>query len=73
MADAPLLFPSSDAPLITHTDAGAMVRSTLSTVAASVNKRRGNLAGRIKEALDLLGRNPKADPFAVLFFRLSPP
>jgi hypothetical protein len=55
------------------TDAGAKVRSTLSTVAATVHKRGADVAGRIKEALDLLARNPKADPFAVLFSRSNPP
>ena len=55
------------------TDAGAKVRSTLSTVAATIQKRGGNVAGRIKEALDLLARNPKADPFAVLFSPSNPP
>jgi transposase len=49
------------------TDAGALVRSTLTTVAATIRKRGGDVGGRIKEALDLLARNPKADPFAVLF------
>lgn len=49
------------------TDAGAKVRSTLTTVAATIRKRGGSVAGRIKEALDLSARNPKADPFEVLF------
>jgi transposase len=49
------------------TDAGAKVRSTLTTVAATIKKRGGNVGGRIKEALDLLARNPKADPFEILF------
>lgn len=49
------------------TDAGAKVRSALTTVAATIKKRGGDVGGRIKEALDLLARNPKADPFEVLF------
>lgn len=53
------------------TDAGAKVRSTLTTVAATIRKRGGNVGGRIKAALDLLARNPEADPFEVLF--PSPP
>jgi transposase len=55
------------------TDAGAKVRSTLSTVAATIHKRRGSVARRIKEALDLQARNPTADPFAVLFATSNPP
>jgi len=55
------------------TDAGAKVRSTLTTVAATIKKRGGNVGGRIKEALDLLARNPKADVFEVLFSRPNPP
>ena len=49
------------------TDAGAKTRSTLTTVAATIKKRGGNVGGQIKEALDLLARNLKADPFEVLF------
>lgn len=55
------------------TDAGAKVRSTLTTVATTIKKRGGNVGGRIKEALDLLARNPKADPFEVLFSSSNPP
>lgn len=55
------------------TDAGAKVRSTLTTVAASIRKRGLSVGGRIKEALDLLARNPKADPFEVLFSSSGPP
>jgi transposase len=55
------------------TDAGAKTRSTLTTVAATVKKRGGTAGGRIKEALDLLARNPKADPFEVLFSPSNPP
>jgi hypothetical protein len=55
------------------TDAGAKVRSTLSTVAATIHKRGADVPGRIKETLDLLARNPKTDPFAVLFSQSNPP
>lgn len=55
------------------TDAGAMVKSTLTTVAATVKKQGGNVAGRIKKALDILARHPEADPFTVLFPQPSPP
>jgi transposase len=56
------------------TDAGAKTRSTLTTAAATINKRGGDdVGGRIKEALDLLARNPKADPFEVLFSPANPP
>jgi transposase len=50
---------------VTH--AGAKMRSILSTVTASLNKRGADVAGRIKEALDILAQNPNADPFEVLF------
>ena len=49
------------------TDAGAKTRSTLSTVAATINKRGGNVATCIREVLDFLALHPKADPFPVLF------
>jgi len=55
------------------TDAGARVRSTLSTVAVTIHKRDADVAGRIKEGLDLLAGNPKADPFAILFSLSKPP
>lgn len=55
------------------TDAGAKVRSTLSTVAATTDKKGGDVAGRIKAALDLVARNPEADPFEVLFPSPNPP
>jgi hypothetical protein len=55
------------------TDAGAKVRSTLTTVAATIKKRGGNVGARIKEALDLLARNSKTDPFEVLFSQSNPP
>jgi len=49
------------------TDAGAKTRSTLTTVAMSIKKRGGDVGGQIKEALDLMARDPEADPFEVLF------
>jgi len=55
------------------TDAGAKVRSTLSTVAATIHKRGGAVASQIKGTLDLLTRDPLADPFAVLFSPSNPP
>jgi transposase len=55
------------------TDAGAWVRSTLTTVAVSTKKRGGHVGTRFKEALDLLARDPKADPFDVLFPPNNPP
>lgn len=55
------------------TDAGAKIRSTLSSVAATIKKRGGNVASRIKQALDLLAQNPEADPFPILFAQSNPP
>jgi len=55
------------------TDAGAKIRSTLSSVAATIKKRGGNVASRMKQALDLLARNPEADPFPILFAQSNPP
>lgn len=55
------------------TDAGAKIRSTLTSVAASIKKRGGNVANRIKEALDHLAQNPEADPFSILFRSENPP
>jgi transposase len=55
------------------TDAGAKVRSTLTTVAVTIKKRGGDAAGQIKQALDVLARNPKADPSALLFTPSNPP
>ena len=55
------------------TDAGAEVRSTLTTVAATIKKRGGEVKNRVKLALDLLARNPRADPYAALFPSHNPP
>jgi len=55
------------------TDAGAEVRSTLTTVTATIKKRGGEVKNREKLALDLLARNPRADPYAALFPSHNPP
>lgn len=55
------------------TDAGAGVRSTLTTVAATIRKRGGEVATHIKRALDLPAQDLKADPYPVLFPSLNPP
>jgi transposase len=55
------------------TDAGAKVRSILTTVAASIRKRGGDVAFRIKQALDQIARDPKTDPYTVLFPSFNPP
>jgi len=55
------------------TDAGAGGSSTLTTVAATIKKRGGEVATQIKLALDLLARDPKADPYPVLLPSLNPP
>lgn len=55
------------------TDAGAGVRSTLTTVAVTIKKRGGEPATQVKLALDLLAVDPKADPYPVLFPSLNPP
>lgn len=55
------------------TDAGAGVRSTLTTVAAAIKKRGGEVATQIKLALDLLALDLKADPYPVLLPSPNPP
>jgi transposase len=55
------------------TDAGAQVRSTLATLATTLKKRSGEVASRIKQALDLLARNPEEDPYPILFPKPNPP
>jgi transposase len=55
------------------TDAGAGVRSTLTTLVATLKKRSGEVANKIKLALDLLARNPEQDIYSVLFPRPNPP
>jgi hypothetical protein len=54
-------------------DAGAEVRSTLTTVEATIKKRSGEVKNRIKLALDLLVRNPQPEPYAVLLPSPNPP
>lgn len=49
------------------TDAGAKTRSVLTTVAATRKKRGGDVAKAVTDALNVLARNPKADPFEILF------
>lgn len=53
-------------------DAGAWVRSILTTAAVTIRKRSGEVRGRIKLALDLLAVNPKSDPYPVLFGTSNP-
>lgn len=55
------------------TDAGAQVRSTLTTVVTTLKKQGREVAGKIKRALDLLARNSGADPYPILFERPNPP
>lgn len=49
------------------TDAGAKTRSVLTTVAGTKKKRGGEVADAVKDALDVLARNPEADPYEILF------
>jgi len=49
------------------TDAGARVRSTLTTLVATLKKRGGQVANRLKQTLDVLARNLEQDPYSVLF------
>jgi len=55
------------------TDAGAHVRSTLTTVVTTLKKRGQDVPGRIKQALDLLAKNPEADVFSFIFPKPNPP
>ena len=55
------------------TDAGAQVRSVLTTVASTIRKRSGDTADHIKKALDHLVENPEADPYSLLFPEPNPP
>jgi transposase len=55
------------------TDAGAKILSTLSSIVVAIKKWGGNVAVQMKDALDPLVRNPKADPFPILFGRSNPP
>jgi len=53
-------------------DAGAKVRSTLTTIATTLRKRGFSPARRIKITLDALASDPKQDPFTLLFPREGP-
>ena len=55
------------------TDAGAEVRSILTTIAVTIKKLGGEPATQIKLALDRLALDPKADPYLLLFPSLKPP
>jgi len=55
------------------TDAGARVRSILTTVVTTIRKRSGDPADRIKRALDHLAGNPEAGPYSLLFPQANPP
>lgn len=55
------------------TDAGAWVRSTLTTVTSTIRKQGGEAATQMKQALDSLARNPEADPYDILFPQPDPP
>ena len=55
------------------TDAGAQVRSTLTTVVTTLKKRGQDVPGRIKQALDLLAKNPEVDVFSFMFPKPNPP
>jgi hypothetical protein len=54
------------------TDAGAKVRSTLTTIVTTLRKRGTDPARQIKLALDVLASDPNQDPFVLLFPRASP-
>jgi transposase len=55
------------------TDAGAEVRSILTTIAVTIKKLGGEPATQIKLALDRLAFDPKADSYLLLFPSLKPP
>jgi transposase len=55
------------------TDAGAQVRSVLTTVNVSMKKRGLEPATQIKRALDVLAVDPEADPYPLLFPPPKPP
>jgi transposase len=54
------------------TDAGAKVRSTLTTIVTTLKKQGPDAAQRIKETLDALATNPHQDPYHLLFPRAGP-
>jgi len=55
------------------TDAGARVRSILTTVVTTIKKRGEDPAARIKTALDHLAEKPEADPYSLLFPQANSP
>lgn len=54
------------------TDAGAKVRSTLTTIVTTLRKRGTDPAKQIKNTLDALAAHPKQDPYTLLFPRDGP-
>jgi Tfp pilus assembly protein FimT len=53
-------------------DAGARVRSTLTTIVTTLKKQGVDAAQRIKEALDALATNPHEETYSLLFPRAGP-
>jgi hypothetical protein len=50
-----------------HSDAGAKTRSTLMTITQTLKKQEYDVAARLKEVLDVLAKDPQADPYNLLF------
>jgi transposase len=55
------------------TDAGAQVRSTLTTVVTTLKKQGYEVSRQLKHALDVLARIPDHDPYALLLPRSHSP
>lgn len=55
------------------TDAGARVRSVLTTVVATLKKRQGNVAVHLKKVLDILAHDIQQNPYPLLFHQHPPP
>ncbi len=55
------------------TDAGAEVRSILTTIVVTIKKQGGEPATQIKLTLDRLAFDPNVDPYLILFPSLKPP
>jgi transposase len=53
-------------------DAGAKVRSTLTTIVTTLKKQGVDAAQRIKETLDVLATNPHQEAYSLLFSRAGP-
>jgi transposase len=53
-------------------DAGAKVRSTLTTIVTTLKKQGVDAAQRIKETLDTLATNPHQEAYSLLFSRAGP-